>query len=329
MNVQRGKALRIAIIGCGRAAQQHVEAIALANADSASPARVVAAVDADDSRADGLAHRTGASVRSLAAVLQDAEIDCVSICAPPDVHAEIAVAALRAGKAVLIEKPVTRTTDELDAICSAAEATGLPAVAMLQHRGRLPDSAFAKPWGADACASLEVIRPRESQHYLAEAWRHDPSRSGGGHVAHLGVHLIDLACLLLGTPNGIVGFTDCRDAAGIDTRAVLAVRFPEGAHITILASAHPAPRSERLHIVDGERELIVTDSGSEYRDRSSDLVEKQPSIPTPQLRAAVYKELWAALSGAGKAERFSVARARGVTAVLEQVRWLNRKEEAS
>lgn len=312
--------VRVAVIGCGKAGQQHVEAIALAGDGSASAGRVVAVVDEDAARAGELARRTGAAVRTFAEVLDDPHVDTVSICTPPGTHADMAVAALGAGKGVLIEKPVTRTTEELDAILAAAAAAGAPAVAMLQHRGRLPATALATAWTADASAAIEVIRPRESGHYLSEAWRQDPDRSGGGHVAHLAVHHVDMACQLLGTPAGVVGLVDCRDAAGIDTRAALGVRFAGGALMTVLANAHPAPRSDRLHLVDGKRELIITDAGTEYRDGAT--VEQLRPVPTPQLRARVYQELWAAVRGEAAPARYTIGRARGVTAVLEAVRRL-------
>jgi predicted dehydrogenase len=318
-------AVRIAIIGCGRAAHQHVEAIRLAVGDGAVTGRVVAVVDDDETRAGELARQTGAAVRTRAQVLDDPQIDTVSICTPPDAHADLAVAALRAGKGVLIEKPVTRTTEELDAIIAAADAAALPAVAMLQHRGRLPATALEKAWTSGACASIEVMRPRESAYFQSEAWRYDPDRSGGGHMAHLAVHYLDLACQLLGTPATALGLADCRDVAAIDTRTALAVRFAGGALMTVLASAHPAPRSERLHVVDGDRELLVTGARTEYRDR---VVEQLPPVPTPELRALVYRELWAAVRGETPPDRYSVARARGVTVVLESVRRLTAAEAA-
>jgi UDP-N-acetyl-2-amino-2-deoxyglucuronate dehydrogenase len=310
--------VRIAVIGCGKAGQQHVEAIALAGVDTAGGGRVVAVVDEDAARAGELARRTGAAVRTFAEVLDDAQVDTVSLCTPPGSHAEMAIAALRAGKGVLIEKPVTRTIEELDAIITAADLAGAPAVAMLQHRGRLPATALATGWTADASAAIEVIRPRETGHYQSEVWRQDPGRSGGGHVAHLAVHHVDMACQLLGAPATVVGVADCRDTPGIDTRAALAIRFAGGALMTVLANAHPAPRSDRLHVVDGKRALIVTDAGTEYRDGSA--VDHLPPVPTPQLRARVYQELWAAVRGEAAPERYAIHRARGVTAVLEAVR---------
>jgi predicted dehydrogenase len=312
--------VRIAIVGCGRAARQHVEAIALAGTGS-----VVAVVDEQASRADGLARLIGATARSLEHVLEDACIDVTAVCTPPDTHASIAVAALQAGKGVLVEKPVVRTSQELDAILAASETSTAPVVAMLQHRGRLPAAALTSPWTTDASAVIEVVRPRARDHYLAAPWRHNPDVSGGGHVAHLAVHHLDLACQLLGMPTKVIGLTDCRDFCGIETRAAFAAQFVSGALMTVLASAHPGRRCERLHVVDGQRELLIVDAGTEYR--ADGTVEHWQPVPTAQLRAYVYAELLAAVRGEAAPDRYAVQRARGVTALLEEIRRLAATQE--
>jgi UDP-N-acetyl-2-amino-2-deoxyglucuronate dehydrogenase len=111
------------------------------------------------------------------------------------------------------------------------------------------------PWTADAIATIEIVRPRPRGHYLSEPWRLDPDASGGGHVAHLAVHHLDLACQLLGVPARVAGLTDRRDVSGIETRAALGVHFVGGALLSVLTSAHPGRRSERLHVVDGDRDI--------------------------------------------------------------------------
>lgn len=92
---------------------------------------------------------------------------------------------------------MTRTSEELDLILDAVGTAGPPALAMPQHRGRLPAATLNTPWTADASAVIEVFRPRTPRHYFADPWRRDPERSGGGHVAHLAVHILDVSCQLL------------------------------------------------------------------------------------------------------------------------------------
>ncbi len=309
------RTIGVAIVGCGRAALQHVEAIALSRQQGEPAGRLVAAVDPDPARAVDLAGRTGAETRTLAEVLADPRVDAISICTPPGTHLDIAVAAARAGKAILIEKPVAGTVAELDAILAAARAGKVHALAMLQHRGRLPAEALVPGWSSEASAAIEVLRPRSREHYLSDAWRCDPHRSAGGHAAHLGVHFMDLACQLLGEPASVEGTVDCRDVAGIDTRAALAVRFAGGAAMTVLTSAHPGARRERLVVVDRDRELTIDDAESRYRDGALHVLE---APRTASLRADVYRELWRAVAGRQPA-RYGAERARGVTILLEAV----------
>jgi len=311
--------IRVAIVGCGYASRQNVEAIALAGGGS-----IAAVVDKDTTRAGELARLTGAPARCLESVLHDASIDAVCICTPPETHASIAIAALRAGKGVVVEKPVARTNRELDSIQDAAAASTAPVVAMLQHRGRLPDAVLRAAWSSDAVATLEVVRPRALQHYASEPWRLDPGASGGGHVAHLGVHFLDLACQLLGTPARVAGLTSCRDVSGIETRAALGVQFVDGGLMTVLASAHPGRHSERLHVIDADHELIVDDRGTEYR--VDGVAQRWDAPSTAHLRAAVYTELWAAVRREAPPDRYAIARARGVTAILEDVRKIAAEE---
>jgi predicted dehydrogenase len=307
--------VRVAIVGCGRAARQHIEALALSGSG-----RVAAVVDENLQRATDLADATGAVVASLEAVLDDHRIDAVSVCTPPGSHCEIAIAALIAGKAVLVEKPVARTAEELDAMLAAADARSLPALAMLQHRGSVPLAALSDEWTGDAVASIEVLRERGPGHYSSDAWRGHPDHSAGGHVAHLAVHYVDLACQLLGEPAEVLGLTECRDAVGIETRAALSVRFADGALLSVLASAHAAPRSERLRVSERGRELTLTGTSVEYQ--TAQRVESKRVAPTPRQRAWVYEELAAAVRGESTTGRYALARARGVTMLLEQVRCL-------
>jgi predicted dehydrogenase len=307
--------LKVALVGCGRAARQHALALAESRAG-----RVVAVVDDHAVRADDLGRVTAATVRSLDAVLSDERVDVVSVCTPPGSHADIAIAALRAGKGVVVEKPVARTVDELDAILAASQASGAPVVTMLQHRGRLPDCALVAPWTGEASAAVEVLRPRLPEHYSADRWRVDPAHCGGGHVAHLAVHLLDLACQLLGDPVRVTGFTHCRDTAFIETRAVLAVQFASGAMLSALASAHDGAHSERLHVVDGDLELLLHDNRTTFR--AGDALHRFEPVPAQPLRAAVYREVWSALRGEAEPDRYAAWRARSITWLLEQVRLL-------
>lgn len=108
----------IALIGCGRIAHSHAAAIrALPDAG-----KLVAVVDPDATRAEEFAARHGVS-RShtdLAAALQDAAVTAVVLCTPNALHAEQAIAALDAGRHVLVEKPMAENTADAERMAAAA-----------------------------------------------------------------------------------------------------------------------------------------------------------------------------------------------------------------
>ena len=113
--------LKLALVGCGAIARFHLDGIN----ERATRIRVTAAVDADPARAEAVAAETGAQVfPSLAAALAGGDFDAVDILLPHDLHEPAAVEALRAGKHVLLEKPMATTLAACDRILAAALAAG-------------------------------------------------------------------------------------------------------------------------------------------------------------------------------------------------------------
>jgi predicted dehydrogenase len=110
--------IRVAVIGVGHLGRHHARI--LAALDGAS---LVAVVDTDADRANTVAAATGTrplgDYRDLAG-----QVDAVSVAAPTELHHEIAMAFLQQGTSVLVEKPMTRTLDEADALMAAAAASG-------------------------------------------------------------------------------------------------------------------------------------------------------------------------------------------------------------
>lgn len=140
---------------------------------------------------------------SLAALLARPDIDAVSVCTPTDTHGEVARAAMRAGKHVLIEKPVSLDRREIDSLADEAADAGLicmPAMCMRFW----PEWAWLKGC-VDAGETLHSLALERIG--TAPAWGNgfyqDTGRSGGA-VYDLHIHDTDFVCHLLGVPDAVV-----------------------------------------------------------------------------------------------------------------------------
>ncbi|WP_374302782.1 Gfo/Idh/MocA family protein [Paracoccus sp. (in: a-proteobacteria)] len=188
---------RLGFLGTGWIGRHRMAALA-----GTGLAEIVAVAEPDDTgAAEALALAPGARrVDGLDALLA-ADIDAVVIATPSAAHAQQSIAALEAGKAVFCQKPLGRTGPEVAAVIKAAEradrllgvdlsyrhTAGVAAIRPLLDGGALGhvfgvDVTFHNAWGPD------------------KPWFYDPALSGGGCVADLGVHLIDLALWSLGWP---------------------------------------------------------------------------------------------------------------------------------
>lgn len=192
------KKLGIGVIGTGSISESHLNAYA-----GNSNATIVAVSDLNGERASRVAEKYGASrsYTDYRDLLADKEVEAVSICTWNQTHAEIAIAAIKAGKHVLVEKPLSITVEEAEAVRDAVRASdrilqvgfvrrfdaNVDLVRRFAEQGEFGDLYYAK-------ASL--IRRRGNP----GGWFADKARSGGGPLIDIGVHVIDLSWYLMGRP---------------------------------------------------------------------------------------------------------------------------------
>jgi predicted dehydrogenase len=134
------------------------------------------------------------------------DVALIDISAPGDLHAPIAIAALKAGKHVLCEKPLANTTGEAEAMAAAAGAaypTGARAMVGFNYR-RIPALALARRLVEQGrVGTLRHVRAVYLQDWLTDAdapftWRMRADRAGSGALGDLGAHIVDLAHYLTG-----------------------------------------------------------------------------------------------------------------------------------
>ncbi|WP_457207680.1 Gfo/Idh/MocA family protein [Nocardioides sp. P5_C9_2] len=162
----------------------------------------------DETRAADAARRlgwaTGAS--DWRSVVADDSIDLIDICTPGDTHAEIAIAALEAGKHVLCEKPLANSVAEAEAMASAAEEAarhGVRAMVGFTYR-RVPAIALARRLVQEGrIGDVRHVRAQYLQDWIADAeaplsWRLQKDRAGSGALGDIAAHVIDLAQFITG-----------------------------------------------------------------------------------------------------------------------------------
>jgi predicted dehydrogenase len=129
------------------------------------------------------------------------DVQLVDICTPGDTHAEIAVAALEAGKHVLCEKPLANTVAEAEQMAAAAEhaaSRGVLAMVGFTYR-RVPAVALARQLVAEGrIGEVRHVRAQYLQDWIADesapmSWRLEKDRAGSGALGDIGAHVVDLA----------------------------------------------------------------------------------------------------------------------------------------
>lgn len=245
--------VRVGIIGCGKIAQvRHIPEY------EANPnAQVVALYDVDHDRACELAEHHGATAyNSLDDLLDDPDIDAVSVCTSNATHAEATIRALRAGKHVLCEKPMAVTLEECEQMVAAAEVAAKVSGAklMIDQNQRFAKAHIRAKELLDAGRIGRVLTFRTTfGHGGPETWSvdpgtgswfFDPNRASMGAMADLGVHKTDLVQWLLGqtvvATTAMVSTLDKRDPegnlVGVDDNASCIYQMNGGVVGTMTAS---------------------------------------------------------------------------------------------
>lgn len=156
-----------------------------------------------------LAHQVQADASAdwSAAVVRP-DVDSVIVCTPPDLHAEIAMAALRAGKHVLCEKPLARSSSEAQQVVDEARRAGRVLWCGFNHRYH-PAIRQIHRWLDDgSIGDAMYLRGRygiAGRPGYEQEWRADPTRVSGGQLMEQGIHLVDLARWFLGDFATVVG----------------------------------------------------------------------------------------------------------------------------
>jgi scyllo-inositol 2-dehydrogenase (NADP+) len=308
--------VRIAVAGLGRAGMFHVERFGLRE-----DCRIVAAYDdcpAAVARNGRVPGRIAATWHDL---ISDDEVELVLVATPPKVHAEMAIAALAAGKHVAIETPLGMNVAEADAIRAASHRTGRT-VSVLHTRRWDDDFRTAR----QSLAEGALGRPRTIKfinwhynpyHSKAVDWR-DDALTGGGVMWEFGIHCFDQLLQLAGCrPELVFARAYSAPDARVDDGFLAIVGFTGGlvAHIEVDRLA-PVPLQTGWTIIG---EAGSYSNFTHYAPNPDGEVVDLPLAPVAAQIDEYYTRLVQHIR-AGAANPASADEARGPIALIEAVR---------
>ena len=210
MTQVNGPAIGVGMVGYAFMGRAHSHAWRNAGAffDLPRAPAMVALAGRDRGQAAAAAERLGwgAAETDWRALIKRDDVHIIDICTPGDTHAEIAVAALDAGKHVLCEKPLANTVEQATAMAEAAaraRARGVRAMVGFNYR-RVPALALAREMVEEGrLGTIRHVRAQYLQDWIVDpefplVWRLDAAKAGSGALGDIGAHIIDAAQFVAG-----------------------------------------------------------------------------------------------------------------------------------
>ena len=265
-----GRAMRLCFLGCGKIAEAHGRRVrGLKGAITCSYAsRSLAKAQALNGKLGG-----AGAFGSYAEAIASPSVDVVAVVTPPAWHLEWTLAALEAGKDVILEKPPVLRSSDFDAIERASRARGrFVYVAENYHYkpmlAKVRDLIAAGAIGEPLFIHLNAVKRQRT-----DGWRDDPSAAGGGALFEGGIHWVDFAASLGMTIRSVKAARP-GTVMGLERSMALLIEYAEGPVATLsyswdVASPLKGVRFSRIYGRDGgivfeSNGLILLGSGRRW-----------------------------------------------------------------
>ncbi len=262
--------LGVAIVGCGMIARFHARALA-----EVPGTRLVAVVSRSKENARKFADELKLDVElctELAQALGRADVHLVIITTPSGAHLEPAAAAARAGKHVVVEKPLEITTARCDAIIAACEEGGVQLCTIFPSRfgdanRELKRAVEAGRFGRLTLGETTCKWWRSQQYYDEGGWKGTKALDGGGALMNQAIHNVDLLQWMMGDVTHISGFTAmlAHERIEVEDTAVACLRFASGALGVIQATTSVYPGLPKTIAIHGDRGTAVIEQDDVLR----------------------------------------------------------------
>ena len=275
--------LKIAFTGAGFIATIHAQA-----AQKQKDVQLAAVVEKFSDKSEAFASRFGLKCcyKSVEELLSEGGVDALVIGTPNYLHASQAIAALKAGVHVMVEKPMSMNAQEAEQMCEAAEQSGT--LLMVAHCWRFdPDALWLKEQSTKLGKIIRTKGYGVHTHWGPSGWFTQKQFAGGGAMTDMGIHALDTARFLLGDPKPVSVYarigTYYKDF-NVDDTGVIIVNWDNGA-TSYIESGWWQPHSDgpeaatQLYGTEGfgqlfptklelpnkkEEKINVIDSGFEY-----------------------------------------------------------------
>ncbi len=248
--------IRMGILGASKIAPQALIEPARRRADC----QVICVAARDEGRASAYAaqHAIPESTGSYEALIARPDIDLIYNALPPHRHADLTIAALEAGKAVLCEKPFAMNATEAKAMTEAAERTGRPLIEAFHYRYHPMFAEVLAQLRSGAIGKLCAIRSEFSVaiKYRPGELRHDLAL-GGGALMDLGCYALHWTRTVAGSEPRVVKASAKLSEHGVDLVTTAQLEFEGGVTAQVRTSMAPGQRFKALLAIQGTEGILV------------------------------------------------------------------------
>jgi predicted dehydrogenase len=292
--------LGVAIVGCGLIGKKRAQA--LSKADLHGGARLIACADVVLERAREVAQTTPGAIATADwhDVVRHEDVAIVVVATTNDMLAEITLAAVQAGKHVLVEKPAARHASEVEPVMGAAQQATVQVRVGFNHRYHPALLRARELLDAGVLGDMMFVRGRYGhggRRGYEREWRANPELSGGGELLDQGVHIIDLARLFLGDFDQVIGFahTYFWDMP-VDDNGFMLLRTPQNQTAFLHVSCTEWKNLFSLEVYGKQGKLHIEGLGGSYGTERLTHYQMRPQMGPPDTTCWEYPrgdESWA------------------------------------
>lgn len=277
--------LRVALVGLG-IGRQH--ALAYRNMPDRFTIQAVCGLEAETVKRAAGEFGAQHALNRFDDVLDLPDIDVIDICTPPHLHAPQAEAALRAGKHVICEKPLTLSLDMIDHLAQVERESGKQLMPIFQYRfgggvRKMRRLMAAQLTGAPLIASVEIHWRRRASYYTVAPWRGKLNTELGGVLTSQAIHALDMLMEIVGPAKRLFAITATKsNPVEIEDCAAISMEMSSGALVTVSATLGSSVEISRHRFVFeklvAETNLRAYSNGDDPWTFAADEPAMQPAV---------------------------------------------------